>query len=210
MRRRGAGDRGRVAVSGRGAGDRDGAAVSRRGAWGPPPSSNIASPRRATVSPRGPFQRLRHAGAVALLVLAAACGGEPTDGIVGPDRPGGTGTTGGSGGSSGGGVESRLVGAWSHILYFYDDFGDFRSSQTVWSFSADGVAVRTVYARNETWGTSDAVVAIARWRIDAGDVEITWQPPFTGSVRYAYRLESSATYGDVLYLAGTPFVPVAR
>ena len=70
--------------------------------------------------------------------------------------------------------------------------------------------MRTVYARNETWGTTDATVTIARWRVEGADVEITWQPPFAGTSRYSYGFESSATYGEILYLAGTPYVPVAR
>ena len=176
---------------------------------GPPPDLNIAPRRRAPVIARGAFRRLRHAAAIAILALVAGCSGEPADNMVGPGTGGSTGT-GGAGGSAGGSAETRLVGSWSYIVYFFDDYGDYRSSQTVWSFSEDGVAVRTVYARNETWGTSDATVTIARWRVDGGDVEITWQPPFAGTSRFSYRFESSATYGEILYLAGTPYFPVAR
>jgi hypothetical protein len=178
-------------------------------AGGPPPDSNIRPRRPAPVIVRGAFGFLRHAALAALLAVVVACSGEPANSAVGPGNGGSTGT-GGTGGSSGGNVASRIAGSWSHIVYFYDDYGDFRSSQTVWSFSEDGVAVRTVYARNETWGTSDAQVSIARWRVDAGHVEITWQPPFAGTSRYAYRLESSAAFGEVLYLAETPYVPVTQ
>ena len=140
----------------------------------------------------------------AALLVAAGCSGGAADGSVGP---GGV-VIGGSGGGDNGTVAaSRFVGRWSRIVYFYDAYGDLNSSQTVWTFAADGGGARTVYARNETWGYEDATVTLVRWVVQGPDIVVTYQPPDAGSARFDYRFESTAS-GEVLYLLGTPFLRI--
>ena len=145
-------------------------------------------------------------GLLALALLAAgACGGAGADGSVGP----GGGIIGGSGNGGGdtGAIAERFVGRWSRIIYFYDEFGDLHSSQTVWTFALDGGGARTVFARNETMGWEDATVTLVRWSLQGPDVVVTYQPPDAGGARFDYRFESTAS-GEVLFLAGTAFLRI--
>ena len=138
--------------------------------------------------------KARIAFGAGLVILTIACGGDS----VGIGRPGDTGAT---GATSGGPVASELVGSWRHALFFVDDAGIYRSSETTWWFGGDGVAVRTVVARNYTDGIADATTVVARWRIEGGTVVITFPAPNAGTARLDYRLE-----GNTLYLGSQPYL----
>ena len=179
---------------------------------GPPPNTTIPAHDRATVTlgtPPGASRRSGRASALracalaaAVALLAGACAGDPITGNASPHGPTGTGTTGETGGTN---AEARFVGRWSRTIYFYDDTGDLNSSQTIWTFAADGNGARTVYARNETWGYEDAVVTLLRWSVAGSEVLVTYQAPDSGSARFSYRFEPSLT-GDVLWLGDIRFV----
>ena len=148
---------------------------------------------------------VRGAAMAAVTLLLLACGGSDVTGTAGA----GTGTSGGSGGGTGSGnVDSGLVGRWTRTVYFHDDLGTLHSSRTEWTFAADGSAARTVTATNWTDSWSDATVALARWRTEAGDVVITFQPPDAGTARFEYRFENTID-GPLLWLGTTAFFRVS-
>jgi hypothetical protein len=126
-----------------------------------------------------------------LLLLTATCDGT---GVVRPDRP----LIGIGGGSSS--LERAIVGSWQRILFFLDDFGFVRSSETHWQFAADGTAVRAVIARNFTVGISDVTIATALWKVEGTSVHIDFLTPSPGSVQLEVRIQS-----DTLYLAGQAY-----
>ena len=126
----------------------------------------------------------------ATLLLTAACDGT---GVVRPDGP-----LVGVGGSSS--LESAIVGSWQRILFFLDDFGFARSSETHWRFAADGTAVRAVIVRNFTEGISDVSIATALWRVQGTSVRIDFVTPSPGTIVLEARVQS-----DTLYLAGQAY-----
>lgn len=127
---------------------------------------------------------------MALLLAAAifACvDGDPT----------GTGTSGIGGGN---GAAGLLVGQWSHTEVFDDDNGDVHSSRTVWRFEEDSTAQRMVIATSVAAGITDTVTANALWEATAAQVSITFQPPDSGTVTFAYQVHlSTLTLGGVQF-----------
>lgn len=124
---------------------------------------------------------------VLCLGTAACVGGERSNlGITAPP------------GSPSGPIErdAALVGSWWRILVFTDEDGTVHSSETTWRFDATGNATRTVVATNLTHGFFDTVVAGARWRTEGGDVVITFVPPNSGTVRFAYRVTADTLLLD--------------
>ncbi|HEX5634378.1 MAG TPA: hypothetical protein VFX50_14155, partial [Gemmatimonadales bacterium] len=83
---------------------------------------------------------------IALLALAAVplagCGG---DGVVSPNGR----MVARGGGSS---VSTALVGTWRRAIFFLDEFGFARATETTWQFGSDGSATRVQVARNFTIG----------------------------------------------------------
>ena len=120
-------------------------------------------------------------------------------GCVGGD--GGVARSGPVGVSGGGALASEIVGTWRHALFFIDDDGIRRSSETTWRFSSDGSAVRTIVARNFTDGVADVSYASARWEAQGTSLLLTFLSPSAGSVRLGYRVE-----GNTLYLGAQPFL----
>lgn len=143
---------------------------------------------------------LRAAAVTMVLAGAIACGGADVTGTAGR----GTGTSGG--GTDGGATtgDARLVGRWSRTVYFYDEYGGLNSSRTEWTFAADGSAARTVTATNWDLGWSDAVVSLARWSTAGNEIVIAYQPPDAGTVRFAFRFESTID-GPMLWLGEAGF-----
>lgn len=128
-----------------------------------------------------------------LLLLAAGCLGGDAGGVA---RGGPTGVSGG-----GGALASEVIGTWRHALFFIDDAGIRRSSETTWRFTSDGNAVRTVVARNFTDGIADVTFTSARWEAQGTSLLLTFLPPSSGSVRVGFRVE-----GNTLYLGAQPFL----
>jgi hypothetical protein len=127
--------------------------------------------------------------AVLILSLAiAAC--VDGDASLRPD------TASGRGGGSG--AEVLLLGQWSHTEIFSDDGGGLHSSSTVWRFENDSSARRLVIATNVAAGVSDTVAANARWEATGTQLTITFQPPDSGQVTFAYQVRlSTLTLGSV-------------
>ena len=124
------------------------------------------------------------------LVLTVACDGT---GVVRPDGP-----LVGIGRASP--LQSAIVGSWQRILFFLDEFGFARSSETHWQFAADGTAVRAVIARNFTAGISDVSISTALWRVEGTSVRIDFMTPSPGTIQLEARIQS-----DTLYLAGQAY-----
>ncbi len=148
---------------------------------------------------------------IALAVALVGCAGVQIDSGTGPDD-GASGTSGRAGGSSGASTTpaagAALVGRWAHLLYF-DYGGAVRTSETTWTFDAQGVATRLLVVRNLTDGYSDAAVAQGRWSADGRTIAITYTAPDTGTVHFAYRVESGSL-GTTLYLDAIPFVKISQ
>ena len=153
-------------------------------------------PHCARPIPRHGLARARRAALrLAVPAVALACDGE-ISGVGG--ATGSTVATGGSSVATTASLDPALFGVWRRTLYFQGVDGSTNSSETSWRFSPDGFAVRTVVARNLTFGYADAVHAVALWRVEAGAVVLTFQPPDAGTVRFAYAVDRVG--GGVLVL----------
>ena len=141
------------------------------------------------------MRRRRHRfGAIAAAVLlAASCGG---DGVVGPGgaRFARTGSA---------GIIDPLVGSWRRAVFFVDDFGVARSSETTWRFASDGSVTRTVVTRNLTVGLADVSLSSGSWRPEGGTVVIDLVTPSVVQLQFTVRV-----VGDQLELSGQPFLRV--
>ncbi len=134
----------------------------------------------------------------ALMLAAAimACSG-------GPVAPPGRGTTGPISGA--GPVSSTaLAGTWRRNLVFIDDLGYLHSSETTWTFVANGTALRTIVATNHTLGAFDTSVTSARWRLDGTNLTIEFVAPSPGSIVLEARVQ-----GDSLFLAGQEYLRIS-
>jgi hypothetical protein len=125
---------------------------------------------------------------LALAIFACADGDAP----LRPD------TTSGRGGGSG--AAGLLIGQWSHDEVFTDDNGGMHSSKTVWRFGEDSTAQRLVIATALGADFADTVLANALWEASATQLTVTFQPPDTGSVTFAYQVHlSTLTLGGVQF-----------
>ena len=138
----------------------------------------------------------------ALLGLAAAAvslalGGCDGPGIASPRRV--TIATTGAGAAS-----LSIVGNWQRIVYFVDDFGISRATETTWQFGSDGTVVRVQVARNITFGLVDVLVSAGRYRMDGSRVTIDLATPTTTQLAYEVRRT-----GSQLELAGQLYLLVS-
>ncbi len=125
---------------------------------------------------------------LALAIFACADGDAP----LRPD------TTSGRGG--GNGAAGLLIGQWSHDEVFTDDNGGVHSSKTVWRFGEDSSAQRLVIATAVGADFADTVRANALWEAAGTQLTVTFQPPDTGSVTFAYEVHlSTLTLGGVQF-----------
>lgn len=138
--------------------------------------------------------RLKRA-AVLLVALVLGCDGP---GIVGLS----TARLGRIGAPS---ASTGVEGTWRRVLYFLDDFGYARASETTYQFAADGTAVRIQVARNFTLGLADAVVSAGRWRLDNSRLTIDFVSPSTFQLAF-----DSRRVGDQLELGGQVFLRVVE
>jgi hypothetical protein len=129
---------------------------------------------------------------LAPLTLAALGGCEADGGIAGPER-----VPFRFGGPSASVNDTIVVGTWSRNVSFIDEFGVPRSSETVWTFNADGTAIRSTITRNLLDGIEEQVDAFARWTIQGDQIVIDFTAPFTGRVQLAFQRQ-----GQQLTLGG--------
>lgn len=108
-----------------------------------------------------------------------------------------------SGGGTAGTQSPSLVGRWSNTVLITTPTGDVQSSQTIWSFRADGTADRTVITRSVAAGVADTVVSSARWATSGARVTITFDTPGSGTVTFDFSVS-----GDTLTLGGQTFTRI--
>ena len=129
-------------------------------------------------------------GALALGACLGACadGGAP----FAPHT-----TTGRGGGSN---ASALLVGQWSHDELFTADDGGVHGSRTIWRFDDDSSAMRSVIATDIAAGFADTVTARATWAATGTQLTVTYQPPDSGTVTFAYQVHlSTLTLGGVQF-----------
>jgi hypothetical protein len=131
-----------------------------------------------------------------LTVLTLACAG-PSDGVAGP----GTLRVARPGGSTNASVS--IVGTWRRAFFFFDDFGISRSTETIWQFSPDGTAARTIITRNLDFGLTDVQLSVGRWETSGSTVVINIISP--SAVRFEFSVRVA---GDQLELAGEQYLRV--
>lgn len=147
---------------------------------------------RARCPARGVARR-RAVCCAAALLLAVGCDGP---GVVSPGRVR-IATTGGVAASQ------AIVGTWRRTVYFVDDFGISRSTETSWQFGADGTAARAQVARNYTFGLVDVLVSAGRYRVEGTRVIIDLVTPTPTQLAYEVRRT-----GNELELSGQVYVLV--
>jgi hypothetical protein len=130
-----------------------------------------------------------------LLVLALACDGA---GIVGPTTPR-------LGRAGVGNPSTAVLGTWRRIVFWRDDFGFARSSETTYQFAADGAMVRVQVTRNLTFGLADVVVSAGRWRLEGVRLVLDFVSPSP----FQLQLDVQRV-GDQLDLAGQAFLRVVE
>jgi hypothetical protein len=135
--------------------------------------------------------------AVLVLVLSLALAGCDGPGVVSP----GVVRYGQVGGS--GNLAQALVGTWRRTIFFIDDQGVARSSETSWQFGADGAVVRVQVARNLSLGLADVVVSAGRYRVENTRVLIDVVSPSATQLAFEVRVT-----GAQLTLAGEPYLRV--
>lgn len=94
-----------------------------------------------------------------------------------------------------------VVGTWTRTVAFTDGSGGVSSSETVWTFAPNGVAVRLVVARNFTAGVADTVITRGRWSVSGDRLDFRFDPPATGSVAFRYRATATTLHLDDLTFA---------
>jgi len=105
----------------------------------------------------------------AALAAAGCSGGSELTGTLGND---GLTLAAGSGGGTGS-VAPALVGRWFRLVYVPDSSGSVRTSETTLDLRADGRVIRTVVARQLSFGFADQVVSSGNWRATATTLTIT-------------------------------------
>lgn len=138
---------------------------------------------------------------VALIVLPCAslalwaCDGP---GVASPGRV----RVGQVGGSD---LSLAIVGTWRRTLYFLDDFGIARASETSWQFAGDGTFVRVLASRNITDGLADAQVSTGRYRIENARLLVEFVTPTASQLSFDVQRS-----GNQLKIAGQDYLLVVQ
>jgi len=141
---------------------------------------------------------LRRATATCVVPAALALAGCDGPGVVSPGT-----VRYGQVGAGGGSVSQALVGTWRRAVFFLDDVGVARASETSWRFGADGTVVRVQVARNLSVGLADVVVSAGRYRVENTRVLIDFVSPSPAQLAFEVRVS-----GTQLTLAGEPYLRV--
>ena len=112
----------------------------------------------------------------------------------------------GFGGGTGGtndGTQSSLVGSWSNTVVTTDSTGT-RSTQTVWTFRADGTARRTTMITDAFTGVTTSSSVDALWQTNDSTLLVTFVPPAVGSISLDIQIA-----GTTLLINGVEFTRIA-
>jgi hypothetical protein len=94
-------------------------------------------------------------------------------------------------GSSAQARDEALLGTWSRTLLTTGASGFLLSSETRWTFAADGGVERRVVTYDYGFGLGDQVITTGTWTTDAGSITIRFDAPLGGSVSFAYRVTAT-------------------
>ena len=136
----------------------------------------------------------------AMLVAPLGCFNE--SGSTGPTGPKIVGFGGGAVGPNSG-VQSALVGSWSNTIVSTDSSGT-RSTQTIWTFRADGTARRTTVITDAFTGVTTTSAADAVWQSNGGSLSVSFLPPAAGAFTF-----NIVVTGSSLFLNGVEFTRIA-
>lgn len=98
-----------------------------------------------------------------------------------------------------------IVGTWRRAIYFLDDFGIARVSETSWQFAADGTVVRVLVVRNITDGLADAQVSTGRYRVENARLLVDFVTPTASQLSFDVQRS-----GDQLKIAGQDYLLVVQ
>lgn len=135
---------------------------------------------------------VRVLGVAALVLALGACDGP---GVAAPGRR----LVGVSGAGS---AATSIVGTWRRTVFFLDDFGIARASETAWQFTADGAVTRVLVSRNLTFGLVDVQVSAGRYQLQGARVVVDFVTPAPAQVTFDVR-----RVGNELELAGQRYLP---
>jgi len=129
-------------------------------------------------------------------LVVAGCDGP---GVAGPGRRP-VGTVGASI------TSGAITGTWSRIVYFVDDFGIARATETSWQFAADGGVVRVLVARNYTFGLADVFISAGRYQLVNSRVRVDFVTPSPSTLELEVRRTGNQLElgGQAYLLAGGP------
>lgn len=96
-----------------------------------------------------------------------------------------------------------LVGSWRRAVFFVDDFGIARSSETLWRFNSDGTLTRILITRNLADQVGDSQIATGRFRVDGTVLIIEYLTPTPGTTQLDLRID-----GSTLFLGGQQFLRI--
>jgi hypothetical protein len=115
-----------------------------------------------------------------LILLLAACNGDPTAPRMG--APGG-GTD--SGASDGGGGGSALVGTWQTALVI-EVPGDLQTWTTTWRFDAEGTCRQTLVTESLAEGFPRTTERACTWTTGSGEVTISFVGGGTQTLDFSF------------------------
>jgi hypothetical protein len=100
-------------------------------------------------------------------------------------------------------LSAAIVGTWRRAVFFLDDVGIARSSETTWQFASDGTVVRVLLARNITDGIADAQVSAGRYRLENATLLVDFITPAPSQLSFTIGRS-----GNQLTIAGEPYLLV--
>ncbi len=134
-----------------------------------------------------------------MILLLAACDGDPTAPPSG--RPGGGNDSGASGGGGGG---SALVGAWQTVVVI-EVPGDLQTWTTTWRFDPAGTCRQTVITESLAEGFPRTTERTCTWTTNSGEVAIS----YVGGGTVTFDFSFAALDPDRLVLDGFEYQRLA-
>jgi hypothetical protein len=133
-----------------------------------------------------------------VILLLAACNGDPTAPPTG--QPGG----GNGSGASGGGGGSELVGAWQTVVVI-EVPGDLQTWTTTWRFDVAGTCRQTVLTESLAEGFPRTTERTCTWTTNTGEVAIS----FVGGGTVTFDFSFAALDPNRLVLDGFEYQRLA-
>ncbi|HEU4631258.1 MAG TPA: hypothetical protein VFS08_16015 [Gemmatimonadaceae bacterium] len=104
--------------------------------------------------------------------------------------------------------DTSVVGTWNRTLVAVDETGDVTTSETTWTFAADGRATRRIVTSSLSLGLADQTLATGRWTTEGDELVVRFDPPTGGELRLPFQVRVQLD-GTLLVLGGQLFRLVA-